>query len=250
MITKLLYTVISLIKISFSLNNPLVLLNYIFNKPACLNMKKGFMFQTDQVLDALVIKDTVIDDSYLVDNLRLPTKKTIIDIGAGLGDFTIMAAKKFPKAKIIAFDPNPNQFRLLQKNIKLNGVRNIECYKKAVGTKKSYYLYLSSFNIHASIIKNKPKKFIRVQGINLNNFLNNRIDLIKIDCEGAEVDILKSINSKKIKFIRRFIIEYHNKIIKNADQKILTILNKWNYKFKIKKNSLIPETGYVFASKN
>lgn len=247
MINKLLYTIFSLFRVSLRLNNPLVMINYLFKKPVRLDIKNGLILLTSQILDAVVIKDTIIDDSYRLSSLK-PSIKTVIDIGAGLGDLTIMAAKQFPKANVLAFEPNPEQFKLLKKNIKLNNIKNVKSYQIAVGTKKSYLLHLFSFNIHSSTVKtNKSKKTIKVKGIKLDKFINGKVDLLKIDCEGAEIDILKSISDNKMGLIKRIVIEYHNNIIQNEDKKILTILNKWKYKITIKKNTLIPGTGYIFA---
>ena len=249
MIKKLLYTIFSLFRVSLRLNNPLVMINYLFNKPVKLDIKNGLILLTNQVLDAVVIKDTIIDDDYQISTIRQPIK-TIIDIGAGLGDFTLMAAKKFPQAKIFAFEPNPDQFKLLKENIKLNNIKNVKSYQTAVGTKKSYLLHLFSFNIHSSTLKtNKSKKTIKVKGLRLDNFIKNKVDLLKIDCEGAEIDILKSISDNKMGLIKRIIIEYHSNIIQNEDKKILTILRNWPYKISIKKNNLIPGTGYIFATR-
>lgn len=225
------------------------MINYLLKKPVRLNIKNGLILLTNQVLDAIVIKDTIIDDDYQLSTIKQPIK-TIIDVGAGLGDFTLMVAKKFPQAKIFAFEPNPDQFKLLKENIKLNNVNNVKSYQIAVGTKKSYLLHLFSFNIHSSTVKtNKSKKTIRVKGLGLDNFIKNKVDLLKIDCEGAEVDILKSISDNKMGLIKKIIVEYHNNIIQNEDKKILKILSNWPYEISIKKNNLIPDTGYIFATK-
>lgn len=249
MIKKLLYTVFSLLRISLKLHNPLVLAGYLINKPVQLNIKNGLILSTNQLLDAIVVKDTIFDDDYRISKIKKPFKK-IIDVGAGLGDFTLMMANKFPKAKVIAFEPNPAQFKLLKKNIEINNVKNIKCHHIAVGTKKTYLLYLSSFNIHSSVIKtDQLKNKIKVKGARLDNYIVGKVDLIKIDCEGAEIDILSSIGPKKMKLIKNFIIEYHNNIIKDEDKKIIAILKKWNYELKIEHNPIVSETGNIFATK-
>lgn len=248
MIKKLFYSIVSLIKLSVKLDNPLVMINYLFKKPTQLKIKNGPILLTSQVLDAIVVKDTIIDDSYKIFALKFPMD-TIIDVGAGLGDLTIMAAKQFPKANILAFEPNPDQFKLLKENIKLNNTKNVKSYQMAVGTKKSYLLHLFSFNIHSSTVSiNKAKKTIKVKGIRLDTIINGKVDLLKIDCEGAEIDILKSISDDKVGLIKKIIVEYHNNIIQNEDKKILTILNRWKYKISIEKNILIPDTGLIFAT--
>lgn len=249
MIKKLLYTILTLVRLSFTLKNPLVIINYLLKRPVRLDFNNGLILKTNQILDVVIVKETIIDDDYQISTMRQPIK-TIIDVGSGLGDFALVVAKKFPQAKIFAFEPNPDQFKLLKENIKLNNINNVKSYQIAVGTKKSYLLHLFSFNIHSSTVKtNKSKKTIKVKGIRLDKFINGKVDLLKIDCEGAEIDILKSISDNKMGLIKKIIVEYHNNIIQNEDKKIITILGKWQYKLEIKKNQLIPEIGYIFATK-
>lgn len=248
MIKKLLYTVVTLFELSHRLKNPFVIFEYLYKKFVYLRFKDGLILKTNQILDAIIIKETIIDDDYKISSLKRPLK-TIIDGGAGLGDFSLLVARKFPKAKIFAFEPNPQQFKLLETNIKLNRIKNIRCYSIAIGTKKSYDLFLSNFNVHASTQNNlRAKTHIKVVGKRLDRFIQNPIDLLKIDCEGAEVDILQSISKNKMELIKKIIIEYHNHIIQNEDKKILTILGNWPYRIIFKKNTLIPETGYIFAT--
>lgn len=247
MIKKLLYTIFSLIKIVFQLKNPLVLFGYLIKKPVRLDFKNGMSLSTNQLLDAVIVKETILDDDYRLSLIKV--MKSIIDVGAGLGDFSLLAAKKFPQAQILAFEPNPDQYKLLKENIRINNIKNIKTFNFALGTKKNYHLYLSAFNVHASTLKNdKSKNRIKVTGKRLNEFINESIDLLKLDCEGAELDILKSISNNKMGLIKRIIIEYHNNIIQNEDKKILTILKKWPYKIIIKKNFLVSGTGYIFAT--
>ncbi len=246
MIKKIIYSLIVFIKISFLLKNPFVLFGYLLGKPVRLDFKNGIFLITLQLLDPIIIYETIIDDSYKINALKQP--QVIIDVGAGLGDFSILCAKKFTDAKIIAFEPNPEQYKLLRENIKINKVRNVQTYNLAVGTKSSYDLYLAPSSVHSSTIElPKTKKITTVQGTRLDKYINSKVDFLKIDCEGAEIDILKSISPQKMKLIKKIAAEYHNYIINNEDKKIMEILKRHEFIVKKKKNNLIPATGYVLA---
>jgi len=225
------------------------LFGYFFNQPVMLNLKNGLVYKTRQLMDLIAIKEVVLDDEYELYKLPNSTQ-FVIDIGAGLGDSTLLIARKFPKARVLGFEPNPYQYQLLKENIFLNKVKNIKVYDTAIGAKKTYSLFITLFNAHSSTIKNpRAKSKIKVKGQRLDRFIRGPVDLIKIDCEGGEIDVLKSIIPKQFAQIKRFCIEYHNHIIQDEDQKIISILKEYRYKVRVKKNKIVPTTGYIFAVK-
>jgi FkbM family methyltransferase len=138
---------------------------------------------------------------------------TIVDIGAHIGYYTLMAAKLVgEKGKVFAFEPDPDNYRLLVKNIEANGYNNVIPVPKAVsnqaGTTK---LFLSPEDSGAHRIYNSHdgRKSIQVETVTLDGFFKdkeNRIDIIKMDIEGAEIAALQGMK----------------KILKNDDLKLLT----------------------------
>ena len=60
---------------------------------------------------------------------RLQDGWTIIDIGAGLGDFTAYAAQRSPRGRVLAYEPFPESFALLQQNLKLNDTCTMSKYE-------------------------------------------------------------------------------------------------------------------------
>lgn len=249
MFRKIIYTFWSFAVLAANLKNPQALLGYFLRKPVRLDMRNGLKFFTRQPLDSIVIKETIIDDSYRFFSLKKPIN-FIIDIGGAVGDSALFLAKKFTSAKILVFEPLPDQYQLLLKNIKLNNVFNIIPYQLAVGTKKKYHLYLSPSHVHASTVKNsRAVDQILVKGNRLDKFVTRQVDLLKIDCEGAEIDILWSITPAKMKLVKRVVAEYHNHIIPNEDKKIAAILKKYGFTVSQEKNPIVPTTGYVFGVK-
>lgn len=60
------------------------------------------------------------------------------DIGAAIGEFTIFAAQQAARGKVVAFEPNPQSFSLLQENLKLNSIRNVQAVLAGVWSKLRY----------------------------------------------------------------------------------------------------------------
>jgi FkbM family methyltransferase len=122
----------------------------------------------------------------------------VIDCGAYPGDYAVYAAKKVgPKGKVIAFEPDPNNREILIRNIKAEGLKNVLIIPKAVGARDGAKIQmvsdgLHSFNLNQSISYD-PDDYIEVCTIDaeLKRQGINKIDVIKMDIEGEEVNALR-----------------------------------------------------------
>jgi FkbM family methyltransferase len=134
----------------------------------------------------------------------------IIDIGAHIGDSTIpMALAVGKEGTVLGFDPNPYIYKILEKNASLNKeFTNIVPLNLAITAYEGEFFYNSSEATHnnggiAETEKNRHGKYglkEKVKGVNLEKFLNDnysveipKLSLIKIDTEGYDTEILKSI---------------------------------------------------------
>ena len=171
-------------------------------------------------------------------------KPFIFDVGAHIGLATIYFKSKYPKAKIIAFEPNPNTAKLLRLNIKANHLKDVKVIETAVWDKegkKSLYIDSASkipWTWGDSLIENIwdssiPPKPILVKTITLSSFLTKPVDLLKLDVEGAEYVIIKK-SAKKLSLVKNIILEYHKTPKTNPENQfkpILKILEKANFRF-------------------
>ncbi|WP_143036839.1 FkbM family methyltransferase [Aequorivita viscosa] len=133
------------------------------------------------------------------------------DIGANIGYYSLLASKANPSLKIFAFEPATGPKYYLKKNISLNNLNNsiipveyalskeshdIDFYE--VKSSKYDYLDKNLSGEHNTGTKTKTRNFVKttVKAISLVNFIKDKniqkIDLIKIDTEGTEVEILES----------------------------------------------------------
>lgn len=158
---------------------------------------------------------------------------TIIDIGSHIGISVLYFKAIYPDSKIFAFEPNPRNIEILRENILLNGLQNIDIIPKAVcnenGT-KPFYIDSSNSNwdSNSSLIegswnsKEKTEK-ITVECTKLDTYLENaKVNCLKIDTEGSELDIVKSIK-RYLDNIENLFIEYHPRKGKSIKE-ILSIL--------------------------
>ena len=117
---------------------------------------------------------------------------TIIDIGANLGYYTLVAARSVGReGHVIAFEPNSENFESLSRSIAANSYTNIELHQTAVTQKSGIVrLYRSDANSgdHRIYDSGDGRIYEDVPGTSLDDFLKSgrRVDLIKMDIQGAE----------------------------------------------------------------
>lgn len=118
----------------------------------------------------------------------------VLDIGANIGFYSLLAARLVgEEGRVYAFEPDPVNYSLLIKNIEINGYDSIFPLQKAVSDlngKVRLYLDDKDTTAHTIRQRNGSKEFVEVESVTLDEFFageNRRIDVIKIDIEGAEV---------------------------------------------------------------
>jgi len=176
--------------------------------------------------------------------------KVIFDIGGNVGITSIYLANIFPDALIYTFEPMPDNFKILQKNIEK--YVNIKAFNIGLGVEDGdFKVYLSddsenyggvTFYPEAGGSLDTPYILCKVRNINkvLEEHKIQNIDLIKIDTEGAEHDILTSLNVKVLKNTSWITGELHG----NQDFELLAYLNKLGFRVSYKK--LIDERLSIF----
>ncbi len=115
---------------------------------------------------------------------------TVVDIGAHIGYYTLFSASLVgEKGKVYAFEPGPENYSLLVKNIEVNGYNNVVAVKKAVSNKAGVTkLFLGTSALHSIVDSEDSKQSIEVETTTLDDFFikKEKIDVIKMDAEGAE----------------------------------------------------------------
>jgi FkbM family methyltransferase len=171
------------------------------------------------------------------------------DIGASTGSFSLLQ-KCIPTITTHSFEPIPNIFNILQKNIKLNNIQNIFLNNIALG--ESDYettIKLPEYSKFETLRKNTglatlgqtPLRFdkyveLPTKVISLDNYCEknniNNIDIIKIDTEGYEYHILKGGSKIISKYKPIIFMEYNLTNMKQCnitEKQILDIINDFDY---------------------
>ena len=211
-----------------------------------------------KISDISMAYECILRDDYNLKTLKLPQKSTVIDIGAHIGSFSLGAASKFRQSRIFCFEPSPSNYLILKKNIELNNSKNIFASNKAVTSNgEKVKIYISSVNSAANSIYAPKKNFIEAQSITLERIFNSnkikKCDFLKMDCEGAEYDIILNAPIWILSKIGIMVIEYHNpeyigiKINEYTLNNLVRKLEKSGFNCQIKQSKIYQ--GIIFAKK-
>jgi FkbM family methyltransferase len=191
-------------------------------------------FIRPKTTDMQIFNEVYLYKEYTPKNFDIYPNDNIIDIGSHIGIFSIYAAKKAYKGKVYAFEPISSNYSILKKNISLNSIKNIIIENKGISNKrgkKKIYINKDPGGNSSYIYKNGDKNIISnmttLQRIIKENNIS-KVNLLKIDCEGAEYDILLNCPDNIFLKIERISLEYH--FFKDKNPKILAnFLRKKGY---------------------
>lgn len=217
------------------------------------NLIYNFTYNPLDASELWCIDEIVKNNEYILDKFINNTNKHFIDIGANCGVATIILAKQNPFSTIYSYEPDKNLFNILIKNIELNNLKNVKPYNIAISKSGIDKLLLtlhpnySGGNTTYSDVNTMESFFNQVitsyyvdcisidEIITQNNI--NEVELLKIDCEGAEYDILYNSVSLKNNIIKNMVGEFHNlkynKLENTGEQLILYCKNFISGIFKV-----------------
>ncbi len=180
---------------------------------------------------------------------KLPREGLVIDIGAHIGAFSVPAGLELKKGKVLACEPDPHNFRLLVKNIRLNGLKNVTPLRTAVSSvkrKKRFYASMDNPVLSGFTRPGGRCKKMTVAALTLKDLLGTRsAQLVKIDAEGSEYDILFAFPGLVRDRIKNLIVEAHF-TGRNRPSELVNFLRSLGFSVSVKGGSGNP---VLFAKK-
>jgi len=146
------------------------------------------------------------------DVMRARAGESVIDVGANVGVFAIVQARR--GARVVCFEPHPGAFANLLQNLKLNGVaRQVTAVNAAVSTSDGMAsLVTASGSVSSHLGSAGAEEYVSVNTVRLDSELRRlgieRPDLLKVDVEGAELDVLAGAD-QTLRHVRAAILEVH-----------------------------------------
>jgi FkbM family methyltransferase len=165
--------------------------------------------------------------------IRLPPRALVVDAGANVGLFVLFVKRQHPDATVLAFEPVPDSAHLLRKNIELHRLSDVTVYQVALGSSRETDAPLTHYpalpgnstrhpeqkQLQQTVLaRTHPARWVQrlhqaqtitVAVERLSTYLDDgrAVDLLKIDVEGAELDVLQGIDARHWPLIRQVVME-------------------------------------------
>ena len=251
-VSKWTYYMSSIPTLITGVKNPFtVLWGVVRRQPFELRLRNGLKFRVRTLMDVWIIKETCLDRDYEVHGLPVQPGWTVIDVGAGLGDFTLFAARKARGGRVYAFEPFPESYALLRDNIRLNGIANVDPFPVAVNaTGEPLYLQTQTgVAVRHATRAEGGEGAQTVKGMALADILakTGRCDVLKMDCEGGEYDILLGSGADTLSLIQAIVMEYHDEVTPWSHHDLVRHLEACGFTTEATPNPVHPENGFLYA---
>ena len=205
---------------------------YSINKKTKLNLRR-------YTTDMFVVWEIFRQRSYeKKPSFNIFPGDVVVDVGAHAGVFSVWAAQKAYQGRVYAYEPDPENYRYLENNKRLNKLDNLFIHNLAVGRQKGELnLYLSSYNTGGHSLYRVPgdekAKSLIVRVVDLAEIFSSnkleKINFLKIDAEGAEYEIILNAPTDLLHRIDRIVLEYHDYLFQNHDDYGISGIPNYNY---------------------
>jgi FkbM family methyltransferase len=182
---------------------------------------------------ASMFSEIFINQTYLVKKKR---QARIIDCGSNIGISVLFFKYHFPDAKVICFEPEPMSFAMLKQNVEQNKLKNVRLVNAAVSNKSETLTFYgdasekgsTSATLQKELLASSAIEEMKVKAVKLSEFITERVDLLKLDIEGAENKVVSElVSSGKISKVDQIIMEYHvDRANENSLGSIISMLEK------------------------
>jgi FkbM family methyltransferase len=178
--------------------------------------RNGAQLMISRGVDHVPILEIFLNEDYGT----IPDNAVVLDLGANIGVFTIYATMTAQRVRVYAYEPFPAFFALLEENVRLNQQTGaVQCFNCAVASEAgTRELYVKGENLFfptlVSATGKEPHEHVTVSSTTLAEIMESNhlehVDLLKMDCEGAEYEILYAAPASCLERIAEIRMEYHN----------------------------------------
>jgi len=184
-------------------------------------------------------QNVFVDDDYRFDSAT--ASPFILDCGAHIGLSVLAFKARYPQARIVAFEPNPAVFPLLRRNVRRNGLAEVELVNAAVAPAAGEIDFYAQrggprdWTWGGSGVRNRwldpaASRRITVPAVRLAPYVDRPVDLLKLDVEGMETSVLAG-NEDVLDRVNEIVLEFHGSSTNRANrlEEVLAILDRHRF---------------------
>ena len=191
-------------------------------------------------------------DVYRIRRDPLPLGATVIDVGANIGMFALHPGVASRAERVLCYEPFPESYALLQRNIEANRCHSVHAQSMGIaGSCGTRRLYVNAFYGRNHLFGAEGQSSLPIECITLADLFEReqveRCGFLKMDCEGAEFEILLTTPAAVLARIDRIALEYHDHLTVHRHDELITLFRAAGLATEVL--PLGRRTGYLFASR-
>lgn len=227
-------------------------------KHICVQLNSGIIIYIPSIRYLLLIDEILFKHVYNPPGFEIHEGDVIIDVGANIGIFSIYASA-IPNTQVHSFEPFRENVELLMCNIKINNLNN--CFVNPLACSNINgpgKLFLTDLSTRISLInrdvisEKELDRYIIVKNITLEKYIEQhnieKIDFLKLDCEGSEGLIFKDISSQTLEKISKIAMEFHDNVSPLNHKEINKLLIKAGFSTEVLWDGK-DKLGFIYAMK-
>ena len=235
-----------------------------YQKQIAVN-NKTLIFEINSKADEIVFNEIFNERGYrILDDVIKKANAPIIDVGAHVGMFSAYVAALNDAVRIFAYEPDEQNYQAMKVNLKLNRFKTVVMKNLAVGVEESkrvFYLNKDShnhslFEINDIGIREFEDSVVGQKEVSVTTLARvfeqqrlEKVSLIKLDCEGAEFEILENLSDEIFGKVGAFYVEYHMYKPEMDPNRLKNILMKHGFKVEMMGLFYQGKMGYLFAKR-
>ena len=147
---------------------------------------------------------------YRFERKKSGIRPYILDCGANIGVSVIYLKRAYPDSEIVAFEADPQIYKVLTDNLNRNNLLDVRAINKAVWDSDGTLEFWAEGGEAGRVARqDNTERTIKVDSVRLASFLDRRVDFLKIDIEGAETCVLRDCRDE-LKRVENIFVEYHS----------------------------------------
>lgn len=202
---------------------------FLFKNLKCIklpNFKHSFSLRPN-TSDVILFYEIFLNNEYNLNFIK--DGKQVLDVGANVGLFALKIKNQLPDVKIICVEPDPDNFKILEKNLK--PYKNVILINAALWTHKTKLKIYDKFNFGKyGMVVEEDETDGEINALSINDLIENfaikQIDILKIDIETSEKKIFSTNDLNWLKLVKVVIIELHDWMEKGCSKPFFKAINE------------------------